>query len=75
MDDAVLRSSLGILHAVKAGDEQRNCDQSSRGGDQGCLVVDVGDASGYILVCVVDGRSLCWLISGCILGDRGGHGR
>jgi hypothetical protein len=26
------------------------------------------------LVRVVDGRSLCWLISGCILGDRGGHG-
>ena len=75
MEDAVLRSSLGILHAVKAGDEQRNCDQSSRGGDQGCHVVDAGDASGCMLVRVVDGRSLRWLISRRILGDRCGRDR
>ena len=75
MDDAVLRSSLGILHEVKAGHEQGNCDQTPRGGDQGCHAVDAGDAFGYMLVRVVDGRSLCWLISGRILGDRCRRGR
>ena len=41
MYDAVLRSVLGLLHTIQAGDEQGHCGQTSRDGDQGCHVADV----------------------------------